>query len=165
MNLAVISDTHGMLGLVRKGLLAIGEVDYLIHLGDNADDGIELSKEFNIPLEYVRGNCDFASKNDSEKIIDIEGKKIFLTHGHKYYVKYEYDIILERGRELGVDAIFFGHTHIPMISRHHDILLLNPGSPSLPRDGSRPTFAVAEVSKNDIKARLINLQEIKVAVR
>ncbi|AIS51803.1 phosphoesterase [Thermoanaerobacter kivui] len=162
MILAVVSDTHGMLTLVRKKMRELKGIDYIIHLGDNASDVIQLSQEFGIPLEYVKGNCDFPTKDELEKIIEIEGKKILLTHGHRYYVKYEYQTILEKGRELGVDAVFFGHTHIPMISRHQDILLLNPGSPSLPREGSKRTIALVTIDKSGIFPRLINLEEVAV---
>ncbi|MDI3518252.1 MAG: uncharacterized protein PWQ34_399 [Caldanaerobacter sp.] len=160
MVVAVISDTHGIFTLVRNKLKEFKGLDYIFHLGDHAGDGIQLAKEFNIPLEYVKGNCDFPTKDEIEKIVEIEGKKILLTHGHRYYVKYEYDPILERGKELGVDAVFFGHTHVPMISRHEDILLLNPGSPSLPREGSKKTIALVTIDKTGIFPRLLNLEEV-----
>lgn len=165
MILAVISDTHGMLNLVRKTIRDLGKIDYIIHLGDNVDDAYELSKEFGIALECVKGNCDFAGKGESEKIIEIDNKKILITHGHKYYVKYDYNTILEKARELKVDAVFFGHTHIPMISRHHDVLLLNPGSPSLPREGAKRTIAVVAVDTDGIVPRLINLEEIQTVAK
>ncbi|MGB9809200.1 MAG: metallophosphoesterase [Caldanaerobacter sp.] len=162
MLVAVISDTHGMLTLVRKKLKELKGIDYIFHLGDHAGDGIELAKEFNISLEYVKGNCDFPTKDEIDKIVEVEGKKILLTHGHRYYVKYEYDTILERGKELGVDAIFFGHTHVPMISKHENILLLNPGSPSLPREGSKKTIALVTIDKTGIFPRLLNLEELSI---
>ena len=160
MVLAIVSDTHGIFTLVRKKLRELNGIDYLIHLGDNASDGIQLSQEFGIPLEYVKGNCDFPTKDELEKVIEIEGKKILLTHGHRYYVKYEYQTILDRGRELGVNAVFFGHTHIPMISKHEDILLLNPGSPSLPRESAKKTIALVTIDKSGIFPRLVNLEEV-----
>ncbi|HHW57273.1 MAG TPA: metallophosphoesterase [Clostridia bacterium] len=162
MVLAVISDTHGILTLVRKKLKELKELDYIIHLGDNAQDAFQLTGEFKLPLEYVKGNCDFPTKEELEKIIEIEGQKILLTHGHRYYVKYEYQTILEKGRELGVKAVFFGHTHVPMVSRHEDILLLNPGSPSLPREGSKKTMALVTIDKTGIYPRLVNLEEVSV---
>lgn len=67
MVLAVISDTHGIFALVRKKLRELKGIDYLIHLGDNASDAIQLSQEFGIPLEYVKGNCDFLQKMNWRK--------------------------------------------------------------------------------------------------
>lgn len=165
MILAVISDTHRMLNTVRKKIRDFGKIDYIIHLGDNVDDAYALSKEFGIALECVKGNCDFGGFDESEKIIEIENKKIFITHGHKYHVKYDYNTILERARELGVDAVFFGHTHIPMISRHHDVLLLNPGSPSLPREGLKRTIALVTVGEDGIIPKLVNLEEIQTVAK
>jgi putative phosphoesterase len=77
-------------------------------------------------------------------------------------VKYEYQTILDRGKELGVNAVFFGHTHIPMISKQEDILLLNPGSPSLPREGAKRTIALVTIDKSGIFPRLVNLEEASV---
>lgn len=165
MILAVISDTHRMLSTVRKKLRDFDKIDYIIHLGDNVDDAYALSREFGIALECVKGNCDFGETGETEKIIEIENKKIFLTHGHKYYVKYDYNTILKRARELGADAAFFGHTHVPMISRHHDVLLLNPGSPSLPREGARRTIALVTVGNDGIIPKLINLEEIQTIAK
>ncbi|MDI6604333.1 MAG: metallophosphoesterase [Thermoanaerobacteraceae bacterium] len=160
MKLFVVSDTHGILKYVRNYLKQVDDIDYIIHLGDYYTDAETLSKEFNIPTKYVYGNCDFADKDKADKIIEICGKKILLTHGHRYHVKFEKDTIIIKAKESKVDAVFFGHTHIPMISKHSDILLLNPGSASMPRGGSNRSAAVVSIENNEIIPQIINLDEI-----
>ena len=41
----------------------------------------------------------------------------------------------------------FGHTHVPLCEYYGDALLINPGSPSRPRGGSKPCFAVLTLQK------------------
>ena len=52
---------------------------------------------------------------EDEKIIEVCGKKIFITHGHFYGVKEGMQRLLYRGLELKVDIALYGHTHISNI--------------------------------------------------
>ncbi len=125
MKIAIISDSHGNKKGIDK-LFSEGGFDYLFYLGDGISDlgnYIYLDNVFS-----VSGNCDFFSTVENEKVIDLEGVKFFLTHGNKYGVKYSYDTILERGKELGARFICFGHTHRQCMEIVDDMYLLNPGS-------------------------------------
>jgi putative phosphoesterase len=43
------------------------------------------------------------------------------------------------------DVLVLGHTHLPLLHRHGDVLIVNPGSVGLPRDGDpRAEYAVWE---------------------
>lgn len=161
MRLFVTSDTHGMLQSVRNILKNIKNIDYIIHLGDYYKDAEALDKEFGIPTVYVYGNCDFGDKEKYEKIIEVAGKKILLTHGHKYYVKFEKSIIIEKAREYGVDAVFYGHTHVPLVYKAGDMLVLNPGSPSMPREGSSRTVSIVNIEDGIIVPQLINIDDME----
>ena len=57
-----------------------------------------------------------------------QGKKIFMCHGHRYGVKYGYNSIFYRGKEVGADIVLFGHSHLPIIDEHDGLILMNPGS-------------------------------------
>ncbi|SNX52996.1 metallophosphoesterase [Thermoanaerobacterium sp. RBIITD] len=164
MRLFVTSDTHGMIQSVRNILKNIKNIDYIVHLGDYYRDAISLSKEFGVPTEYVYGNCDFGDGDKYEKIIELDGKKILLTHGHRYYVKFDNNIILEKARELGVDAVFFGHTHVPVVQNHHDVLVLNPGSPSMPREGSFRTISIVNIENGIIVPQILNIDEMGFSI-
>lgn len=114
----------------------------IIHAGDHSSDAVLLQKAFpDIPVEYVRGNCDF-SDAPVERVITAENKKIFVTHGHMYNVKEEsnYYTLKQKGKELGADVIVFGHTHIPYNEKLADFRILNPGSIKYGR-----TFGVIEI--------------------
>lgn len=132
MRIAVISDTHRADKYIRLAKNLINDADILIHLGDNIDDVPLLSQGFNGEVYAVAGNCDFSSKYPKEGIIEVNGRKIFYTHGDLYGVKSSMTNIYYKGLELGVDIVLFGHTHQQMIEKTENLILMNPGSISLP---------------------------------
>lgn len=137
MLIAVVSDTHRIKEYIDIVKEKISKADVLIHLGDNVDDVLELSKVFNGEVYAVLGNCDYSNEYPVERIIDINGFKIFATHGHKYRVKYDLNNIYYRAQELNANIALFGHTHQELIINHNGIILMNPGSVSLPRGRGR----------------------------
>jgi putative phosphoesterase len=51
----------------------------------------------------------------------------------------------------------FGHTHVPLLQADGELLVVNPGSMSLPRQGSKPSCAVLEVDGSDINVKMLPL--------
>lgn len=149
MKILVVSDTHGNIEALIHNTQS-EEFDMLFYLGDYIEDGIEISKRLNIDYKMVRGNGDRKNQNfNDDEIFDIEGKKIFLTHGHKYNVNFGIQNLFYKGKEIEADYIFFGHTHIPILEKIDDIIIMNPGSPTLPRTSDRQrTFGIIEIGKN-----------------
>jgi putative phosphoesterase len=133
MLIAVVSDTHRVTKYINSAKKLIKSADILIHLGDNVDDVEMLEQDFHGKVYAVAGNCDFANKFPKEAIIEVNNRKIFFTHGDLYGVKNSINNIYYKGRELGADIVLFGHTHQQLIERGENIILLNPGSVSLPR--------------------------------
>lgn len=130
MLIAVISDSHGNKESIEKLQDKISNVQVLLFLGDGEKDLKEITKNFNGEIYAVRGNCDFEGIYPEERVIEIEDKKIFMCHGHRYGVKYGYNSIFYRGKELEVDIVLFGHTHLPIIDDEDGLILMNPGSVS-----------------------------------
>lgn len=137
MLVAVISDTHRMSKYINLAKELIKDADILIHLGDNIEDVELLKQGFNGEVYAVAGNCDYSGKYPKENIIEINGKKIFFTHGDLYRVKSSIDNIYYRGSELEVDIVLFGHTHQQLIEEEGSLILMNPGSVSLPKSNGR----------------------------
>lgn len=137
MKIAVISDTHRIKKYIELSKKYIDDADVLIHLGDDSEDIEELTKDFKGKVYGVRGNCDYISKYPKEQLLVIGEKKIFITHGHFYGVKNGMMNIVCKGLEVGADIILFGHTHIALIEEYKGIMLMNPGSVSLPRINNR----------------------------
>ena len=123
----ILSDTHGNVSELRKLLEIMEETDYIIHLGDGASDLSFLPSNERAKVIQVNGNCD-AANLPIEQIIEIEGVKIFMTHGHKYNVKSNLYNLLTRGKELDVQMCLYGHNHKANIEKVDGINLINPGT-------------------------------------
>jgi len=60
-----------------------------------------------------------------------------------------------------VDTVVFGHTHIPLVEENDGLLLVNPGSPTLPRQIRRlGTVAVLDLGAGGRSAEIIDLRTI-----
>ena len=125
MKVAIISDSHGNKDGIDY-LFNNYSFDYLIHTGDGIGDLRLYSNLENVIT--VSGNCDIFSSEVSDKIINIAGKKIFITHGHIYGVKRGLDRLISKGKQLGVDIILYGHTHNANYFYEDNMLIINPGA-------------------------------------
>lgn len=158
MLIAVVSDTHRNETYIKRARELIVNADILIHLGDNVRDGEEIARGFKGKLYIVQGNCDFTVKYPREQIIQVCDKKIFFTHGHDYAVKSSMTNIFYKGKEVMADVVLFGHTHEGIIIEEEGMIIMNPGSPSLPRC-SRRSIGFIEIEKG--KKVNAYLREIK----
>lgn len=157
MKVVVISDTHGDNKGIIEAILSMDKPDMLIHLGDHADDGEKISKILGIPIVIVRGNCDYGANHDDSELIEVNGKKLFLTHGHKYNVRVSLDRLYYAALEKGADIALYGHTHVPMNIVYNNIIILNPGSPSMPRGYEKTkTFGLIEIGE-EINTKILSI--------
>lgn len=157
MKIAVVSDTHRLSNHINLAKKLIKNADVLIHLGDVTDDLDDLADGFNGEVYAVRGNCDFSRKYPKEQLLVLGGKKIFITHGDTYGVKYVLTEIFFKAKEINADIVLFGHTHQRLIAEEEGILFMNPGSVSLPRylgkslgfiileDGKKPELTIKDI--------------------
>ena len=147
MKFLVFSDTHNYLNNVKNVINNfINDINAIIHLGDHDKDAKLLSEIYsNIDFYYIKGNNDYNLTTPESMIININNKKIIITHGHKQNVYWGYDSIYYWAQENLADAVFFGHTHKPFNSKLDNIYLFNPGSISMPRGIKNPTFGIFEV--------------------
>lgn len=156
MKVLVMSDTHGYIFNARKAIDRNPDIEMVLHLGDYCRDAAQLSQLYpNIKFEYVYGNCDIGIGNIcADKTIEVEGKRIFMTHGHKYSVKWDYNRILEKAESENAEVILFGHTHVSVVDNVESILIINPGSISESRSNDSESYAILEISKDDIKTNI-----------
>lgn len=159
MRIAVVSDTHGDNKNIIEKLSEIEKIDILLHLGDYVTDGIKISKALGLQTIIVRGNGDYLHTEYNEnEIIELKGKKLFLTHGHKYNLQNGITNLYYKGLELGVDIVLFGHIHVPIIEKIENMIIMNPGSPSLPRSASRiKTFGLIEI-EDTIETKIVEIK-------
>ena len=167
MKVMFISDIHGSAKYCYKAIEKFHEkkCDLLVILGDILYHG----PRNDLPEEYdckevirmlnqeaaniiaIRGNCDsevdqmvldFPMRGDYS-ILQLDGRKFFLTHGHLY----DPDNLppLVKG-----DVFCFGHIHKPVAKCNEDgIFIINPSSISLPKKGE-PSYGVYENDRFEI---------------
>lgn len=171
MKVLVISDTHRRIKRVES-LIAyynrIGGIDAIIHCGDHIDDARALQNEYpSIPLYMVPGNCDREGyESNSSLFVEIGEVPTLITHGHKHHVKYDYEELCIDGEAYGAKLVLFGHTHSAFKEKKGDMLLLNPGSLSEPRDTTYPSFAILDIENKELKnATIFNLIGIDRVLR
>ena len=156
MKLLIASDIHGAAEPAEK----IVEVyrkenpDLVILLGDLLYHGprndlpptygpkkvIPLLSEMKDRILAVRGNCDAEVDQmvlpfpilEETRTLEADGKRILLAHGHHPLETTGYDVVMT------------GHTHIPVLEKKDGITWLNPGSTSIPKNGSKPSYALWE---------------------
>lgn len=159
MSTLILSDIHGSLPALKK-VLTFFETCHctrLLLLGDYLNygprnglpeglDAMGVAEELNKYVDVVtaiRGNCDsevdqmllhFPIMADYAEV-KIDEKRIVLTHGHVYDE--------EKRPSTPADIFLYGHTHLPVLKRDEQgILICNPGSITFPKGGNPPSFGL-----------------------
>lgn len=166
MKVLVASDIHGS-GYYAERLEEICKKenpDKIVLLGDLYYHGPrnELSQEYN-PMKVasilnsmkdkllvVRGNCDAEVdetisefKFEDHILMQINGKKFYFTHGHKYNIeKWPYE---------DFDCLIYGHIHQGFIQEKEGYVFANPGSISLPKCNTEHSYIILEENKIILK--------------
>lgn len=156
MRIGVISDTHGRAIAVQQAVKAVGTVDMWLHAGDNSQDIRFFQGLTDVPVVAVAGNCDGYTKAKIDEYIKVEELKIWLTHGHRYDVKYGSQELIRCARDIGADIVVYGHSHIPDITWEGGLLLFNPGSAGFPR-GNPPSCGVLTIKEGKVEAEIIDI--------
>ena len=165
MKFLIASDIHGSAYWAERLTAAIEaeQPDRIILLGDLLYHGPrnDLPRDYApkrvIPLLNdlaksgrviaVRGNCEaevdqmvleFPCMSDSALVMDSDGRELFCTHGHVFGAGVHNSVdnapVLPAG-----SALVYGHTHIKVneeSQKHPGLWLFNPGSVSIPKDGT-----------------------------
>ena len=118
MRILVLSDTHGDFNRMMKAVTEQPNAEVIIHCGDGEEQVEYLKQNFKDKMVVgVRGNCDWGSMLPATETLRINGKTIFITHGHLY-----------NAREAKADILCFGHTHSALSMYEDGLYVLNPGS-------------------------------------
>lgn len=158
------TDIHGSLYALKSICNVIEEEcpDKVVFLGDHLYHGprnplpqeydplgvVELINSINVPTILIKGNCD-AEVDEmvlgrhllSRCTIDIDGKRIICTHGHK----------LDKLDIKGAFAVLYGHYHVNRITDKGGVHFVNVSSASLPKEDSPASYAVYSDGKIEIK--------------
>ena len=160
MRLLILSESHRQ---IREMSMIIEKLqkdcDAILHAGDFVDDILVFQELYkNKKFYYVKGNCDFGNEAKKELIIEMGGVRIFMTHGHEYSVKYNTDRIIYAAMEKQADVCIFGHTHCPTCFYENGILIMNPGSISMPRGYKYPTYGIINIEDKTPRGSIVAIE-------
>ncbi|MBD5548409.1 MAG: metallophosphoesterase [Lachnospiraceae bacterium] len=148
MKVLIVSDTHRKNDNYIRVLERVAPVDMVIHCGDIEGSEYLIAESAGCPVQMVTGNNDFFSDLPREKEFMIGKYKVWLTHGHNYYVSMSNENLKHEARMRGVDIVMYGHTHRPVIDLGGDIIAVNPGSLTYPRqEGRRPSYVIMDLDR------------------
>lgn len=149
MRVLIVSDTHRRNDNYFKVLERVAPVDMVIHCGDAEGSEYILSESAGCPFKIVLGNNDFFSNLPRELEFEVEQYKFWVTHGHNYYVSMDNVTIKKEAIARGKDIVIYGHTHRPLVEQEENLITVNPGSLSYPRqEGHRPSFIIMEIDRD-----------------
>lgn len=153
----VFSDSHGHTKNMFKIIEKIPGVNAIIHLGDIARDVVEMKEKFPlIPIYSVKGNNDFNFLLPQDQLIELDGFKIFITHGHLYLNSFEIDRLKRIAIEKEASIALYGHTHIADYEVCQSRIYANPGSISKPRSGEC-SYGIIEIENGKLSYSNINV--------
>jgi putative phosphoesterase len=161
VRLAIISDTH----MPRRGrelpaacVERLRAADAIVHAGDLvAVEVLELLESLGPPVHAVHGNVDepaLQMRLPTVRVIEAEGSRILVTHDGGPAVR---RLARLRARFSDVDAVVFGHSHMPLHERDGDFQIFNPGSPTERRRAPAHTMGVATASAGRLEFELVDL--------
>ncbi|GAA0105235.1 phosphodiesterase [Paraclostridium sordellii] len=182
MKIGVMSDTHGSLPYFEKALDTLSDCDILLHAGDVLYHGPrnDLPKGYDPKgviskindldnILIARGNCD---ADVDQMVINhpIQGPyvlsqfgetRILINHG---YVDSKEETI-KKAKSMGADILILGHTHVKELFIDENLIVLNPGSTSIPKDESH-SVAIIDITENhdelDLEINLIDINSNEI---
>lgn len=170
----VVSDSHGISDHIKKIIDKHSPISLFIHLGDIGEDpkyirewlvNPNVSDPNGVPAVFIRGNCDHGwlkrKLSKSEVIIELNGNRVLLTHGHHFHVDDGMDELISFGARENIQLILHGHTHIPLNQKFGDIRILCPGSVSFPSKGKPKSYLILDFEKDgSYEARLCTINDL-----
>jgi len=159
MKIAIISDTHDHLDMIRLAVRKMQEkkVEMVIHCGDFiAPFAIPPFGQLNVPFIAVYGNNDGEKKGLAEKIFNIGGMVCYPplvrdVDNTKFLICHE-PIPEENVKKYFSDVTYylFGHTHEAVEKELNGIKIINPGEACgwLTR---RATFAILDTHTRKVE--------------
>ncbi|MGN0156870.1 MAG: YfcE family phosphodiesterase [Lachnospiraceae bacterium] len=144
----IVSDTHRRNENYLTVVNRCKPLDMVIHCGDIEGSEYVIMEAAGCPVEMVMGNNDFFSDLPREREFTLGKYHIWLTHGHNYLVSMSNETIKQEARARGIDIVMFGHSHRPVVEYDNDVIAINPGSLTYPRqEGRKPSYILMEIDE------------------
>jgi len=179
MLVGLLSDTHIAFAnqlLPPQVLEAFQGVDLILHMGDVWIPLVLDELESVAPVLAARGDDDMDedfggdSRMEKMQVLTLEGITLWATH-----IKPRYGLIAPREQSSSYSGLFnqqrqekdedppdvvaFGHSHFAEIEEYKGVLLVNPGSPTMPSYIPKlGSVGLLSVKNGKAEARLVQLE-------
>ena len=70
---------------------------------------------------------------------------ILMTHGYTE----SKDEVINKAKNMGADILILGHTHVKELYVDDNLIVLNPGSTSIPKDGTHSVATIDIIQTDD----------------
>jgi putative phosphoesterase len=161
VQLAIISDTHmprGARALPAACVERLRAADAILHAGDLvALEVLELLESLEPPVHAVHGNVDEPEvriRLPAVRVVEAGGARILITHDGGPAAG---RLGRLRRRFPDVDAVVFGHSHIPLHEHAGGFHIFNPGSPTERRRARAHTMGLATARDGRLEFELMEL--------
>ena len=139
-------------------LARLRSADAILHAGDFvAAEVLELLESLGPPVHAVHGNVDEPAlrvRLPAVRIVEADGARIVMTHDGG---PADGRLRRLRARFPDVDAVVFGHSHLPLHEERDGFHIFNPGSPTERRRAPRHTMGLATARDGRLEFSLIAL--------
>jgi len=144
MKLLITGDIHGQYDVLEKVLKKEKHFDLHLNTGDL---GLDIETINKLGMIAVKGNTDYDLNLPTERLIEHQGLRILLTHGHLQNVKYGLNELIVMAEEMQANICIFGHTHDAFYRQINHVTFINPGALS---GHYAKTYAIYEEKKVSI---------------
>jgi uncharacterized protein len=146
---------RGSRRLPDECLRVLAESDLILHAGDVVAASVLEELRALAPVEAVHGNMDepaLKAALPETRVVEVEGLRIAMIH--------EPGALAGRAERLvarfaGCAAVVYGHTHLPEVTLHGSVWILNPGSPTERRRAPARTMLVLDVEEGHLEPQLM----------
>jgi putative phosphoesterase len=148
----------GPRALPEECLARLRAADAILHAGDLvALEVLELLESLGPPVHAVHGNVDEPDvriRLPAVRVVQAEGARILMTHDGGAA---DGRLARLRRRFPDVDAVVFGHSHLPLHQHDGGFHVFNPGSPTERRRAPAHTMGLATARDGQLRFELVEL--------
>jgi hypothetical protein len=148
MKIALCADSHSNNAALDEIYKRFPDCDLYLHAGDG-----ETSSSSIFPFEMVKGNRDWDMNLPDRLLFPTPYGSLFMQHAPRIDASFL--------REQKIKIFIHGHTHKREHVEIDGVIHINPGAISFARDGHDLSFAVIDISQEQVKVNFYSLLDKK----
>ncbi|MDG1000138.1 MAG: YfcE family phosphodiesterase [Pseudomonadales bacterium] len=171
MRIGLIADTHmpgSIEALWPQAYDAFREVDAILHAGDLHT--LDVVDELNqlAPTYVARGNGDHGIVDQRLRdfwVLELGGLTVGMIHKfpspERKPAEFIEGYMTRHFGEVKLDVLVYGHTHLEGLYRVGEMVCVNPGSPTLPKNQSirHGTIGILDISPESSTVSILQITE------